>query len=224
MGHRGSSGSSGSSAGAWRLLAGALVLLAAGAVAAAVVLVPADRNAGPGPADAPGVGSPRIPVADPADPADPAGGAVVRIEAAETIRAWDRRRAAAYAAGDLRALGRLYRGKAGAGDRAVLAGYVDRGLRVRRLRMQLLSVTVLAAGPRRLRVRVTDRLAGGFVVRPGEGVRPATRYPLPRDRASTRVLLLRRRSGPWRVARVGEESAGCAAPVRRGSGQQRAGC
>ena len=63
--------------------------------------------------------------------------------------------------------------------------------------MQLLAVRVLAHGPGRWLLRVTDRLAGGEAV--GYGVRVA----LPRDRASTRtVRLARGDDGRWRVVAV----------------------
>jgi hypothetical protein len=65
------------------------------------------------------------------------------------------------------------------------------------MRMQLLAVEVLHEERQVLRVRVTDRLIGAVVA--GED----TRIALPRDRASTRVVELRRSpSRRWRVAWV----------------------
>ncbi len=61
---------------------------------------------------------------------------------------------------------------------------------------QLLAVRVLAGSGDRLRLRVTDRVAGGTAV--GPGVRAA----LPTDRATTRVVVLRVVAGEWRVVRV----------------------
>jgi hypothetical protein len=56
---------------------------------------------------------------------------------------------------------------------------------------------VLARGPDRLLLRVTDRLVAA------EAVGAAGATPLPRDRADTRVLTLRRGSdGAWRMAAV----------------------
>ncbi|HEY6932862.1 MAG TPA: hypothetical protein VI452_05640, partial [Marmoricola sp.] len=79
----------------------------------------------------------------------------------------------------------------------LLRRYRARGLSVRGLRMQLLSLSVLAASPGRLRVRVVDRLAGGQAC---DGARCV---PLPRDRADRRTITLRRTAGRWRVAAVG---------------------
>jgi hypothetical protein len=66
------------------------------------------------------------------------------------------------------------------------------------MRMQVLGLEVLDEGDRRLRVRVTDRLASGVAVG-HDG-----RWPLPRDRASIRVVELRRAAGEWRVLSVRE--------------------
>lgn len=111
------------------------------------------------------------------------------------LSAWDRSRAAAWAAGEPELLGPLYvRGSAsGRADRRMLEEYADRGLRVIGLRTQVLTVVVARAGPGRLRVVVTDRVAGGEVV--GDGVRA----PLPRDEPSTRVVALRVVDGRWQV-------------------------
>jgi hypothetical protein len=112
---------------------------------------------------------------------------------------WDRARARAFAAGDVAALRSLYvaGSRAGTSDVRLLRDYLRRGLRVEQMRMQLLEVEVLDHSPDRLRVRVTDRLAGAVVVGPG------LRRRLPRDRASTRVVELRRGAGErWRVREV----------------------
>lgn len=120
------------------------------------------------------------------------------------LRAWDRSRADAYATGDLAALKRLYvpGSTAGAADVAVLRAYLRRGVRVEGMSMQLLAVDVLAVGPRRVRLRVTDRVAGATAV----AARSWTR--LPADAASTRVVELRRasRDTTWRVATVRDVS------------------
>lgn len=114
------------------------------------------------------------------------------------LRAWDRRRADAWAAGDRRALARLYvpGSRAGRRDDAMLAAYVARGLRVRSMHRQVLSARVLLRRAARLRLEVTDRLVDAVAV--GHGVRTA----LPDDRPSRRVVVLRRRSGEWRVVAV----------------------
>ncbi len=134
----------------------------------------------------------------------PVDAAPLDSEAVRTLREWDARRARAYAAGDLTALRRLYTpgSRAGAADARMLRGYVDRGLRVEGMRMQLLAVRVRAAGPGVLRLQVTDRLANAVAV--GE----RRRLVLPRDSASRHVVTLRRdhrgRADPgrWRVATV----------------------
>ncbi len=64
--------------------------------------------------------------------------------------------------------------------------------------MQVLAWSVVAAGPRRVVLRVTDRLVGGVAVRP-DGTALAR---LPVDRPSERTLTLVRRGGRWLMATV----------------------
>src|SRR4051794_18941641 len=119
------------------------------------------------------------------------------LPAAAVLRAWDRRRAEAYAAGSPGRLRTLYVRGAGSSDVHLLDDYRSRGWRVVAMRMQVLAVAVASREPGRLRLRVTDRLAGAVAVRAGERVR------LPRDRASTRmVTLVRGGDGVWRAAAV----------------------
>ncbi len=129
-------------------------------------------------------------------------GAGGRTPASDVLRAWDRARSRAFADGDLAALRRLYvpGSTAGTSDVRLLRAYLDRGLHVEGMQMQLLALEVLARTPARLRLLVTDRLAEAVAV--GEGVRRA----LPSDRASTRVVVLRRTEdgGEWRVASVSD--------------------
>jgi hypothetical protein len=120
------------------------------------------------------------------------------------LRAWDRDRAAAWRAGDVRALQRLYvpGSRVGAADRAMLASYADRGLRVTGMRMQVAAVEVRRADDDRMALLVTDRLVGGKA-RGAETV-----VALPVDRWSIRRVVLVRTGGRWRVTRVtGQESA-----------------
>jgi hypothetical protein len=113
------------------------------------------------------------------------------------LREWDRARAAAYATGSVRSLRELYVAGAGEADVRMLRSYLRRGYRVESLRMQLLAVDVLRHRPGAWSLRVTDRVAAAAAVGYGE------RVALPRDRASTRTIELRRdRSGAWRVAGV----------------------
>ena len=119
-------------------------------------------------------------------------------EPVAVLHAWDHRRAAAWAAGDPGALRRLYTqgSTAGAADVAMLRAWAERGLRVERMQMQLLSVEVRAGTGDRLVLVVSDRLASAVAV--GDGVR----RPLPRDAVSTRRLVLVRVAGEWRMAQA----------------------
>ena len=173
------------------------------------------RSATSGPAGSAGAGASSGRSWLPSGPSHDGAGAVrpgaAALPAADVLRAWDGRRAEAFAAGDLAALRRLYvpGSRAGTADRALLRGYLDRGLRVEGMRVQVLALDVLAQRPGTLRLRVTDRLVGAVAV--GE----SGRVVLPRDEASTRVVVLRRVAatarpagspGPWRVASVRSSS------------------
>jgi hypothetical protein len=118
--------------------------------------------------------------------------------AVEALRAWDTQRAEAWARGDPRLLTALYMpgSVAGRHDRAMLRTWLARGLVVREMRTQLLTVQELSHTRSTWTLQVTDRLVGGFVVGPG------VRRPLPRDGATTRTLRLRLVAGAWRVASV----------------------
>lgn len=121
--------------------------------------------------------------------------------ASDVLRDWDRARAAAYAHGDVAALRRLYLGRSAAGraDARLLRRYLARGLRVEGMRTQLLELCVLDHGPRRLRLRVVERLVGAEAVHRRTGLR----QPLPHAAADERVVELRRTpDGAWRVAGV----------------------
>jgi len=158
--------------------AGVLALgVAAGALVAVVV---------PGGSDRPGAAVP---------PATPTAGVA---DGLAVLAAWDRRRAAVWAAGDPAALRPLYtrNSRAGRRDRAALAAYADRGLRVVGLRSQLLAGRVVSRARGRLVLRITDRLARGTAV----GAR--TRVALPAAVPRRRVVVLRRKAGQWRVASV----------------------
>ena len=120
----------------------------------------------------------------------------------EVLRAWDTERARAWARGSPRMLARLYTtgSVAGRRDLAMLRAWTDRGLRVRGLRTQLLTVRELAHTGSAWTLLVTDRLVGGVAV--GRGVRRA----LPRDEATTRTVRLRLVGGRWRVSEVMPQS------------------
>lgn len=131
-------------------------------------------------------------------PVDRVRPASATVAAIDVLRAWDARRAEAWAVGDPQALRRLYTpgSRTGRQDRAALAAYADRGLRVTGVRMQLLDVDVLRASGHRMTLRVTDRLSRAVARGPRGAV------VLPRDRPSTWRVRLCRRAGEWRVAEV----------------------
>lgn len=115
-----------------------------------------------------------------------------RERARAVLRRWDRRRAAAWEAGDAAALARLYApgSLAGLRDIRALRRWTARGLRVRGLAMQVLELRVLREASGQLTLRVVDRLVVSA---------PA----LPRDTATARVIHFVRTDGaPWQVAEV----------------------
>lgn len=144
-----------------------------------------------------GCGGPgaRVDLTAPAGPGEAVGS---DRGAAALLRAWDGRRARAWARGDPAALARLYVPCSAAGrhDLAMLRAWSERGLTVRGMRMQLLAVRVRARAADRLVLDVTDRLARAVAIG------PQGRADLPGDSASTRTIVLRRLAGEWRVARV----------------------
>lgn len=180
------------------LVAGALAVAAPTVAAATVVEVPDLLRAGleaaerGGEARPPQVGPAGLPAAQP-----PAGPPAVVL-----LRSWDARRAQAWARGDPRALRALYTpgSVAGRRDRAMLRAWRSRGLVVRGLQTQLIAVRTLHRTASTWRLRVVDRLAGGIAVGAGTWRR------LPGDRATARVVVLRRSGGRWQVASVGPGS------------------
>ena len=116
------------------------------------------------------------------------------------LDAWDVRRAAAWSRGDPAALRSLYVAGSAAGraDVRMLRAWVDRGLRVRAMRMQVLDAELVTRTADRIVLDVTDRLARAVAAGGGAEIR------LPGDAASTRTVVLRRRAGEWRVAEVRE--------------------
>lgn len=129
--------------------------------------------------------------------------------AREVLATWDARRAEAWATGDAEALGELYAPDSVAGRRdvAMLRKWNRRGLVVRDLSTQVLRLDVRRARPGRLVLDVTDRVVGGVAVGPG------VQQALPGDRASRRVLVLRRHEETWQVVAV--RGAGAGAPASR---------
>lgn len=142
-------------------------------------------------------------------PAEVAPAAPTADAAAEgpsgVLAAWDRRRSAAWATGDVSALRRLYvpGSRAGAADVALLRRYLARGLRVDGLTTQVLALRVVERSPDRLVLRTTDRVVGAVAVGPDGAV------ALPVARPGTReVVLARSADGGWRVVEAtGQDSA-----------------
>jgi hypothetical protein len=120
--------------------------------------------------------------------AQPAGSHALRV-----LHGWDRRRAQAWSDGSVRRLRLLYaRGsEAGAADRAMLAAYRARGLRVTDMRRQTFAVREVHASGRTLTLRVTDRLVSAVAV--GEGMR----QPLPGQGFESQTLTFRRSPRGW---------------------------
>ena len=124
--------------------------------------------------------------------------APARSPALDVLHGWDHARSHAWATGDVAALRRLYVAGSAAGraDVRLLRRYQARGLVVRQLRMQVFAVRVMRRDDGILRMRVTDRVAGGVAV---TGRR---RFRLPVDRPTTHTIVLRRVADSWRVASV----------------------
>ena len=134
---------------------------------------------------------------------------------AAVLAEWDRRRAAAWAEGDVEALRELYvdGSRTGAADARLLRHYRTRGLAVTGLTTQVLALEVVERTPSRLVLVVTDRVVGGRAV--GGGNAPVA---LPTDRASTRRVVLRRRQdGRWRVVEVRDQASAAASTPRTSS-------
>ncbi len=132
-----------------------------------------------------------------------------RAHALTVLRAWDKRRAAAYANGDPEALGRLYlpTSASGANDQRLLEQYVARGLRIEGMSTQVLGVEILSHSYESLVLVVTDRLASAVAI--GKNVREV----LPRDEANTRRIELRRVGEQWLVSEVDEDPQAQPRPV-----------
>ncbi len=133
--------------------------------------------------------------------------------ASEVLTDWDARRSAAWAAGDVEALAGLYSegSRTGAADVRLLGHYRDRGLTVEGLTTQLLAVSVVQRGPRRLVLDVTDRVVAGRAV---GGARPVV---LPTDRASARRVVLVRPGRTWLVAEARDQASAAASTSRTSS-------
>ena len=131
-----------------------------------------------------------------AEPSDPVPAAAPVTEGpVAVLREWDRRRASAWAAGDVADLRSLYVPGSTAGERdaACLSRWLDQGMRVRRIETQVLRVRVLEERRDGVVLAVTDRVARAETT---SGLR------LPADAPSTWRIRMRRVDGEWRVAAV----------------------
>ena len=140
----------------------------------------------------------RVSAGDPGEDTPDAAPAHAETEALGILRAWDVRRARAWAAGDVHALDRLYtpRSRTGAVDLAMLRSYLRRGLVVEGMDTQVLAADVRASDATHLTLVVTDRLATATAVGAGTSQR------LPRDRASNHTVELLKTGDAWLVDEV----------------------
>ena len=124
------------------------------------------------------------------------------VASLSVLRDWDRARSAAWARGDVAALRRIYLpgSSVGAHDVGMLRRWVERGLQVRRMAMQVHSVVLRVRTERRIVLDVTDRLADAVAV-PAGGGRLQT---LPQDSLTTRRLAFRLSGNRWVLAAVYE--------------------
>lgn len=137
---------------------------------------------------------------------------VVRaVSSLAVLRDWDAARARAWRRGSVAGLQRLYLpgSRAGVRDASMLRRWIDRGLRVSGMRVQVLAVRLVRRTDRRLVLVTTDRLAGAVAVdRHGR-----RRETLPQDLPSERRLEFVRVGGPsgsggrWVLAAVYERSS-----------------
>lgn len=120
------------------------------------------------------------------------------VQALEVLHAWDRRRASAWATGDVRSLTRLYvvGSRTGARDVRELRRWRERHLRVVGLSTQVSALRLRHRAVARLTLVVTDRTVGGVAVRGRH------RVGLPRSAWATHRITLHRVGGTWRVSEV----------------------
>lgn len=161
----------------WAALAAALSVLVAGAVWAT------------------GLGADRTVRAPPRD----------EDRAMRVLAAWDRERAAAWAAGDAAALARLYLPTSSAGrrDARQLRAWTRHGWVVRGVTRQVQQVTVRQLEADMVRLEVVDRLVGAVAHR--RDADPATPgRPLPQGQLHHRELEFQQGEHGWRIAGVRE--------------------
>jgi len=129
------------------------------------------------------------------------------------LGALDARRAAAFESARPELLEEVYAEPSLAErDRALLADYLSRGLRLHGGGMQRLSCRVVERTQDRLVLTVVDRLGPTVVAGPG------VHRQLPRDGADRREVTLTRAGSGWRVAAVRQRSATASAMAEPRSG------
>ncbi|HEY3004985.1 MAG TPA: protein kinase [Kribbellaceae bacterium] len=144
--------------------------------------------------------APATPVATPSATPDGADGAKTSARAwAAVLTALDVRRADAFARLDAGALDGVYvPGSAPwRADRALLASYEDRRLRVAGLRIRIQSVAVHRPGAGTVVLRVVDRFAGATAVDAA-----GRSFVLPAGPPTTRLITLRGQPGGWRISAI----------------------
>jgi hypothetical protein len=119
----------------------------------------------------------------------------VRLHPLAVVHRWDRRRAAAWAHADPRALAGLYSAgsRAGRHDVATLEAYAARGLRVVGMRRQVVRLHVVHESELRLVLRVRGRVVDAVAVGRGGSV------VLPTARPASYRTVLRRTTAGWKV-------------------------
>lgn len=119
------------------------------------------------------------------------------------LAAWDRDRAAAWAAGDRSALASLYTDSsmAGRADLALLGRYVARGFTVEGMQSQVLDFAVASRRADRLEIVLTDRVIDAVAV---SGTQ---RRALPSGRAERRRIVFVRQAEGWVVGEVSSAPA-----------------
>jgi hypothetical protein len=110
----------------------------------------------------------------------------------------DRRRELAYASEDPTLLRTLYVSGSPVlrHDLAMLRAYAERGVRLTGVRLRSLDARLVGRSGPYVRLRVVDRLERPMAHGAGGAVR------LPRDRPTSRVIVLRDLAGGWRIAAV----------------------
>ena len=137
-------------------------------------------------------------------PVEPGGARSALRHGLDVLHDWDSRREAAWAASDPSRLHRLYTpgSSAGRADVRLLRAYAVRGFVVRRLETQVFAVRVLRMTPRRITLRVLDRVAGGVLTSAGK------RRPLASTRPALRDVTFQRLGGDWVVSDVSARGPG----------------